>query len=68
MEFFNQILRDAHGQASTIRVLSFIVVLTIMFTWAIVCISNSKIEPIGYDNAIIVTAVMGAKVTQRKQE
>ena len=68
MKFLSELFCDPHGQASTIRVLSFIVVLTIMFTWAIVCISNSKIEHIGYDNAIIVTAVMGTKVAQRKQE
>ncbi len=68
MKPFEGMLKTSDGQCSTIRVLSFFVVFVIMTTWSIVSLVTGKIQPMGYDNALIVASVVGAKVAQKKLE
>ena len=39
-----------------------------MGTWSLVSIFNGEIQPLGYDVAMVVAAVVGGKVMQKREE
>ena len=50
------------------RLLSLIIICTIIFTWSCVCITTGEVVSIGYDNALVITSTLGAKAYQKGVE
>lgn len=66
--FWWRLFSDAKNNPSTIRALSSFVCLNIMVVWTILCLTAQELLPIGYDNALLIFACIGAKAYQRKFE
>lgn len=63
-EFFS----DNNGRASSIRLLSAIVVIDMMFVWTILSLKECKLLEFGWDNAAILLSSLGIKTWQKKYE
>ena len=68
LPYIEKVCSDSKAQPSSIRFVSVFVVVVIVCTWSIVSIFNGEIQPLGYDIAALVAAVVGAKVYQKRIE
>ncbi len=66
--YIKETCSDSNRQPSAIRFISVFVVVVIMGTWSLVSIFNGEIQPLGYDVAMVVAAVVGGKVMQKREE
>ena len=68
LQYIKSACADSKDQPSSIRFVAVFVVVVIMTTWSVVSIFSGEIQPLGYDNAALVAAVVGAKVYQKRIE
>ena len=64
----NQFFQDCSGQFSSMRLIGFLVILTILVVWVWANISSGQYIPLVYSEAGIITAVVGGKALQSRFE
>ena len=67
-EFIRKMLSDANDNPSSIRVLTFYVVVNIMVVWTIANLRAEKWVPMDYETIIFLGTLLGAKVIQKGLE
>ena len=63
-----QMFSENNGELSSMRVLSGIVVVTVLGTWAIHCLQNNVLVGFDYQDIGLVLGALGAKAYQKKNE
>jgi len=60
--------RDINGQVSSMRVMSFMIILVILSGWAYTVIYNKEFVDFGANNMLVLLTALGAKAIQRGVE
>ena len=68
MNFLSQALSESNGNPSTMRLLTLFVVIAVVGTWAEVSIQCKALQPLSYEQVLLVLGAMGAKVLQKGKE
>lgn len=61
-------LKGPSGKSSTIRAMAFIIVLSVVGTWAIVSLAKLELQPISPEMVMLVASAFAGKVGQRAVE
>ena len=64
----NRLLQDDKGNNSTMRIVWAISVLTVMFTWSFVCITEGKFLSFEIGDATLIAFLFGGKIGQKYLE
>lgn len=64
-DFFKSLFSEDVGTWSFTRVLSFVVVMTILVVWIYACISTGTYVDFGQYSFLIILSVIGGKVAQK---
>lgn len=63
-----QMFSEDSGSLSSMRVLSGVVVVTVLGTWSIHCLQNNVLVGFDYQDIGLVLGALGAKAYQKKNE
>jgi len=63
-----QLFSEDNGNLSSMRVLSGIVVVTVLGTWAAHCLQNNVLVGFDYQDIGLILGAMGVKAYQKKNE
>lgn len=68
MKALREMLSEENGQLSTMRVISSIIPLIIVGTWALVSIKNNQLISFDLNDVLALSVPLGAKAYQRGKE
>ncbi len=59
------IIKDARGQGSSVRVVTLVMVLVVLFVWAVISLRQNAMQHIDIESIMMILGALGATVTQK---